>query len=115
MPPDGFFHVADLCDSVLLTARDDLDRVTATEAADQALAVIAGGPAAVVVDLADRFLDTSGLRALERIGTAARTAAVPLRIIGAPRWLPRLEPWLRLRDVPLTADLATAMDELRSP
>jgi anti-anti-sigma regulatory factor len=114
MPLDAFFNVIDLRDSVLLTARDDLDRVTAADAVDHALAVISDGPAAVIVDLAGGFIDTSGLRALEHIGTAARTAAVPLRIVGAPEWLHRMLPWLALRDVPLADDLPAAMEELRT-
>jgi hypothetical protein len=122
MPDDtrrrsAFFHVSVLPDpagTVLLTADDDLDSAGAAEASAHATTVLTAAPTAVVVDLAGRFLDAAGIRALLGITLAATVAGVPLRIIGWPEWLPALAHRLAVEELALCPDLSTALAGVRA-
>jgi anti-anti-sigma regulatory factor len=100
--------------TLLLVANDDLDSVAAGAASAQMSAVLAGGPPAVVLDLAGVFLDAAGIRVLLEITRAATAAAVPLRIIGWPEWLRRLARELVVEELALCPDLPTALAGLRA-
>lgn len=78
---DPALHVTVHRDVVLLRVLGDLDHVTAERLSEEALEAVAGG-GAVVVDLTDApFVDSGGMRLIDRLARAAGERGGAIRVV----------------------------------
>jgi RNA polymerase sigma-B factor len=97
---------------VLLTARNDLNHVTAANACHELLATITAAAGPIVIDLDGAFVSAAGVRALLKVAGKATTAAMPLMIIWAPPWQDGSAAQLGLSRLPLYRTLGAALADI---
>jgi hypothetical protein len=98
---------------VLLTARRDLDIASEARARAEIAAAGVGSAAAVLLDLSHVFVGVAAIRCIRDVCESG-PRAVPLAVIGAPRWLAEVTALLGVGQPPFVRTTREAVAVLRA-